>query len=683
MKKLPVLSVLAAVTCAALAQETAEEVVAVPSVSETIVSAPVVPPKVEVQTGDTDVIDLEEIEDSAVAAKKKPEVKLAKPPPKTEEEKLPPLPGQPVAELANNLSALVDIQCDEATLSDILRQFRKTTGANIISAASSNLEQRVSVSLTHVPWLQALESILNTRGFRLEPRGDIYFVSEDKLAVPVFMRTFNLKHASSTELADLFNTTLASPDAKKDPKTGKLLQPIATAFEGANVVVVKAPEQILSECENIIKRVDIAVPQLYIEARFIEISDESLHKLGMQWNQLASWGATAKGMTGGMEYNSGRSAVYKSSKESNWYTPKDMQVTSSETGEGKWSKTYTDLADGHSALDYVTQHYMVPKELNAAPGAGRQAADMSWLNARGFSGQLSLDDFYLAMSAFEQMSDVKIFSNPKIIVSNGKDARVDMTTKFPHVKITSQRNSSSAADYLDMSTEMQVIPGEDKLMFAKEAFFSWGITLDVLQPRISPDGLISVRIVPTISQLDRDVTPSGFYQVSSSDAGYGMYPIIAVKRLTTDFTMKDGATAVIGGLSKTTEEDVDSGIPYLRKIPYIGPKLFGWKSRGKVQKEILVFVTIGIADPAELPADIGLPKNAVMGREFVEGRKLEPGDRENAATTLMRIDERAMEEIRRDDATKAGAGTGSVTITPVRRVSASAVNEDLQKAKSE
>ena len=304
---------------------------------------------------------------------------------------------------------------------------------------------------------------------------------------------------------------------------------------------------------------------------------------------------------------------------------------------------------------------MVPDSIGPAEGAGRSAADMAWANARGFSGQLSADDFRLALSAFESMSDVKIFSNPKIIVSNGKEAKVDMTTKFPHIKVTSQRTTSTEQSFIDMATEMQAIPGEDKLMFAKEAFFSWGITLDV-KPRISSSGLISVEIVPTISQLDKDVTASGFYEVGS-DSGTGLYPIIQVKRLTTDFTMQSGSTAVIGGLSKTTEEDIDSGIPYLRKIPWVGPKLFGWKSRGKVQKEIIVFVTLGIADPADLPADVGLPKNAVMGREYVEGRKLEPGERDGGVAKLMAFDLRPLEEQRQDDNLK----PGSVTITPVTK----------------
>ena len=294
---------------------------------------------------------------------------------------------------------------------------------------------------------------------------------------------------------------------------------------------------------------------------------------------------------------------------------------------------------------------------------------MSWRTARGFSGQLSADDFRLAMSAFEQLGEGKVFSNPKVIVSNGKEAHVDMTTKFPNVELTSQRNTSTTTTYTDVSTKIAQIPGDTKKgLFAGDIFYSWGITLSV-RPRISPDGLISVEISPTISQLDTSVSSTGFYQVQNSstevDSPYSMYPIIDMKRIETEFTMKDGATAVIGGLSKTVEEDIDSGIPLLRKIPWIGPKLFGWKSRQKSQKEIIVCVTIGIANPADLPEDVGLPKNAVIGREYVRGNRKEPGDREGSADEILSLDTRLLDE-RKDHDAKSDKGRGKVTITPAK-----------------
>ena len=598
---------------------------------------------------ETDEIDLDKLDDSADAARKAPTVKLS-PPHAVSAQTAAPASTNAAAQAAASATAtgLVDISCDDATLADILRQFRKTTGANIISADSSNLQQRVSVSLRHVPWLDALQAILNSKKFRLEPRGDIYFVSEDKQIEPVFTKTFALNHASAKELAELFNTTLGGA---KDPKTGKAQsRQIATAFEGANVVVVTASEKILSDCEQIIRSVDKAIPQIYIEARFIEVSNEAMHKLGMQWNQLESWGATVKNLEGGWSYNNGRVGNY------------GTRVASSSSSSSS-SSDATGGTTGSSSLNQTIEAITPTGVGNGISGSSfnRSADDMAWRNARGFSGQLSVEDFHLAMSAFEQMDDVKVFSNPKIIVSNGKEAQVDMTTKFPNVRVQATRNTSNGSDSLDISTQLEVIPGEDKLMFAKEVFFGWGITLSV-KPRISPDGLINVEIVPTISQLDTDVTPTGFYQVRGGDSSaYSSYPVIQVKRLTTDFTMKDGATAVIGGLSKTTEEDIDSGIPYLRRIPWVGPKLFGWKSRGKVQKEIIVCVTLGMADPADLPEDVGLPKNAVVGREYVSGRKFEPGDRTGGLADVMALDMRSIEEKQSDNT----RGTGSVTITPV------------------
>ena len=73
----------------------------------------------------------------------------------------------------------VIIECDDATLGDIVRQFRKKTKANIICDDSTNLHKRVSVSLYDVPWLEGMTAILGSRGFRIENRNNIYRVIED------------------------------------------------------------------------------------------------------------------------------------------------------------------------------------------------------------------------------------------------------------------------------------------------------------------------------------------------------------------------------------------------------------------------------------------------------------------------------------------------------------------------
>ena len=535
---------------------------------------------------------------------------------------------------------LIDIDCDEASLADVLRQFRHAVGANIISGDSSNLQQRVSVSLHQVPWFESLQSILNTRHFRLEPRNGIYFVSEEKMTVPTFTRTYTLNHASAEELAAMFNKNYGKKSAD-----GKVVGGVASAFPGANVIVVTADEKTLSECEAIIKAVDKAIAQIYIEARFIEASSEAMHRLGLDWSSLKSWEVRAQNLNASFSSSTIRQAKDAASRA--------HSLLNDLTGNATSGYKTSDKADesGNYAQIPIDSSERTSKSVSSWGNGGTHDSSKDSSSETGFSGTLSASDFKIALSAFESIEDAKVFSNPKIIVSNGKEAKVDMTTKFPNVRVQATRNTSNGSDSLDISTQLEVIPGEDKLMFAKEAFYSWGITLSV-KPRISPDGLINVEIVPTISQLDVDCpnTQNGFYAVRGGDSSaYSSFPVIGVKRLTTDFTMKDGSTAVIGGLSKTEEGDVDSGIPYLRHIPWIGPKLFGWKSRGKVQKEVIVFVTVGIANPADLPKDAGLPKNAVLGRQFVDGTKLEPGDRKDAAVEMLKIDTRAVDDPERND----------------------------------
>lgn len=274
-----------------------------------------------------------------------------------------------------------------------------------------------------------------------------------------------------------------------------------------------------------------------------------MHKLGLDWSSLESWEVRAQDLNASFSSSTIRQAKDVASRAHSLLNGATVNATSG-------YKT-SDQADANGKYKQIPQnsYERTSKNESSRSYGGTHDSSKDSGSETGFSGTLSASDFKIALSAFESIEDAKVFSNPKIIVSNGKEAKVDMTTKFPNVRVQATRNTSNGSDSLDISTQLEVIPGEDKLMFAKEAFYSWGITLSV-KPRISPDGLINVEIVPTISQLDVDCpnTQNGFYAVRGGDSSaYSSFPVIGVKRLTTDFTMKDGSTAVIGGLSKTEE----------------------------------------------------------------------------------------------------------------------------------
>ena len=409
-------------------------------------------------------------------------------------------------------------------------------------------------------------------------------------------RVFKLNHVSASEIAEKFNSMWNGEFGQQWKVTR-----MAVPFEDANTVMVTAPKHILEACESAVAVLDVEAPQVYVEARFVELSNDVHRDLGIDWSML-------DGMRGSVTFGGG--------------------IQSHKLGEGV--SEYTKVTGGSEFEN--TKYKLTGKD-----------GDIAFYN-----GTLNFNELYLVLYALEGSEDARIFSNPKIIVTSGKKATVDMTTKYPNVKISAKRTTgASGSDSLDLDMQMSEIPGEDKRMFAKEAFFSWGISLDVT-PRISTNGLINVTIVPTISDRSDWVTAG---TTSSDEDGTisAKYPVISMQRLITEFSMSSGTTAVIGGLSRTVEEQVDNGIPFLSKIPWIGDKLFGSKMRKKLQKEIIVFVTVGMVDPRGMDKDVGLPKNAILGRQYTKGQKLEPGDvPEELQRGPASLDLRSLEEQAKD-----------------------------------
>ena len=400
-------------------------------------------------------------------------------------------------------------------------------------------------------------------------------------------RSFPLRHVSATEVAERINAMWAG-----DFGLGWKLGAVAQAFPDANVVMVTAPGVVLDACERVVREVDVEAQQVYIEARFVELSNNASHKLGIDWRMF-------DGMAGALSMNS-------------TFDQRRMEGVQSVVEDGNSTKT----TYGEGGINRV--------------------------NLSRMQGTIGMSDLYVILRALESSEDARTFSNPKIIVASGRKATVDMTTKYPNVTIAVKKTINDNSTSVDLDMKMSAIPGEDKMMFAKEAFFSWGISLDVT-PRVGADGLIHVEIVPTVSSKTGEVTAGG--GDDDSDAYTAKYPIIEVQRLVTAFNMASGTTAVIGGLSRTVETQMDNGIPWLRDWWWIGPRLFGSKVRVKEQKEILVFVTVGLVDARTIKKDAGLPKNAVLGRQYTDGILHEPGDRIRQGIRGMdSLDLRSLEE---------------------------------------
>jgi len=157
------------------------------------------------------------------------------------------------------------------------------------------------------------------------------------------------------------------------------------------------------------------------------------------------------------------------------------------------------------------------------------------------------------LSALESEGQGKILSNPRIMTCDQVKATIEQGTELPYQ--TSNQNSS-------------------KLQFRKA-----NLRLEVL-PKIHPDGKISMLV-----GINKDTVGM------KTEQGYA----IDTKSLSSEVTVENGGTAIIGGIFQTTEREDEVKIPLLGDIPLIG-HFFRHKSKLQDKTELLVFLTPTVLD---------------------------------------------------------------------------------------
>jgi general secretion pathway protein D len=186
----------------------------------------------------------------------------------------------------------------------------------------------------------------------------------------------------------------------------------------------------------------------------------------------------------------------------------------------------------------------------ATSGAGLGDFVLNLLHVSG-------SDIALTLRAAASRGAVSILSRPVILAANNETAEIMVGSQRPFIQV--QRALPTDA------------PVRDQVVQFKDV----GTRLTVV-PTASEDGYVMLQVQQEVNAATAEV---------AFDA-----PVISTRSISTQLLVRDGRTAVLGGLADRQRESVRSGIPFLSEIPVIGG-LFGRQLSRTSDTELFIFLT--------------------------------------------------------------------------------------------
>ncbi|MBM3868413.1 MAG: hypothetical protein FJ384_05725, partial [Verrucomicrobia bacterium] len=354
--------------------------------------------------------------------------------------------------------------------------------------------------------------------------------------------------------------------------------PATLSFDGTRLIVTQSPKN-LDRVKNIIRRYS-DIKQVHIEAKFIEVEQKALNELGVNWSLTPNVTGNG-GVTAGTNLRSINRVFAQNNTQ-----PKNLTINSQ-------------ITDAAGNTTNNTQIF--PNVSPTFPG-GMNLGSI----ANTYSGTvnvLSRETLALTIRAIEESAGSDLMSSPSLTVLDGKTAviKVAQLLRYPQAYGDIQSNvgqgGGGAGGVLGAAqTSVAITAGTPQDFTVQEV----GVTLEVT-PTVAADDSIALNLKPKVTEFEGFVeyggtsvaltggvtvtVPSGFFQ-----------PIFSTREVTTDVTVFDGATVVIGGLTREEVKTIDDKVPVLGSLPLIGA---AFRSTGKsvAKRSLMVFVTANLVSP--------------------------------------------------------------------------------------
>lgn len=420
----------------------------------------------------------------------------------------------------------------------VLQILADTSGLNIV--VSDTVQGSVTLRLQNVPWDQALDILMTTKGLDMRQNGNVIIVAPaeeiaareqaelEALAAlqeiePLRTEYIQVNYAKAQDLANLIrgNNNIGGGAGGGGINNALISQRGSVTVDvRTNTLLVQDTFENLENIRRLVATLDIPVRQVLIESRIVIVNDDYNRSLG---SRLGYTGVEQRGDDGLVSFS----------------------------GNGQASDTIIG-----SALDNFAATGQ-PFPVSVAPIDQRYNVNLPASNTAGSLALAILDADYLIdleLTAIQAEGDGRIVSTPRVIAANNFEASIAQGVEIPY-----QEAASSGAT----TTQFQ------------EAVLSLSVT-----PQITPDDRIIMDLLVTKDSVG-EVVPS---------AQGGFVPSIDTRSVETQVLVNDGETVVLGGIYETESRETYSKVPVLGDIPGLG---YLFRSRTSVDNdaELLIFVT--------------------------------------------------------------------------------------------
>ncbi|MBV5296473.1 MAG: type IV pilus secretin PilQ family protein [Curvibacter lanceolatus] len=422
---------------------------------------------------------------------------------------------------------------DVRSLLQVIADF---TNFNIVT--SDTVSGNLTLRLKDVPWDQALQIIMDSKGLGMRKAGNVLWIApRDELDArtkkdlealqaierlePLRTQSFQLNYARATDM--VVQLRGAAVGAALGGAVGGVTRFLSErgsviAEPRTNQLFVTDTAKKLNEVQELLTKLDIPVRQVLIEARIVEASDTFGRSLGVRLG-----GSDLRGVRGG-------DAGYSVGNGNRVAIGGSYDAVSSTTTESSNVMTTTN-----------TSFVNLP-----ATGQGGYTASSFALSIFNSAANRFLN---LEISALEADGKGKVVSSPRVITADQTKALIEQGTEFPYQQATSSGATSVAFRKANLKLEVT--------------------------PQITPEGNI-------ILELDINKDSKG----ETTAQGIA----INTKHIKTQVLVENGGTVVIGGIFELTESDSEAKVPVLGDIPVMG-NLFKTKTKSVNKQEMLVFIT--------------------------------------------------------------------------------------------